>query len=101
MEFVEADGGTEVNLFSAIAAMTGHLGRDPAASRYRYQLRSPSTEPLKQADDQTVIVYNLQGLPYSSCDRDLLLLCDHVLRVDLLSWNSTEPSHFRLDCGRW
>ena len=38
-------------------------------------------------DDQAVIVYDLQGFPYG----------DHVLRVDLLSWNTTEPSHFRLD----
>jgi hypothetical protein len=38
-------------------------------------------------DDQAVVVYDLQGFPYG----------DHVLRVDLLSWNSTEPSHFRLD----
>jgi hypothetical protein len=38
-------------------------------------------------DDQVVVVYDLQGFPYG----------DHVLRVDLLSWNSTEPSHFRLD----
>ena len=40
-------------------------------------------------DDQAVIVYDLQGFPYG----------DHVLRVDLLSWNSTEPSHFHLDAA--
>jgi hypothetical protein len=38
-------------------------------------------------DDQAVVVYNLQGFTYG----------EHVLRVDLLSWNTTEPSHFRLD----
>ena len=38
-------------------------------------------------DDITEIVYSLQGFPYG----------DHVLRVDLLSWSSTETSHFRLD----